>query len=178
MGGGGVGPRHGIPDAALPPLKKNSPHPAPPPYSLGGAGGCGGVRRGSLPPNPELFSPFSPLRFAKNGDFVVPNPSPPSYGPGFALMRVLGWLRRHDQNAGDHPSRAEFDALLKRVEALDEVQLSRELAWKEIRDQISRYLSRAAALEQRARQRESNGGDEASDHLVAVLRAKYPKLGS
>jgi hypothetical protein len=86
-------------------------------------------------------------------------------------VNLLGWLRKRERLPGDTPTRAEFDALTARLEALDDVQLKREMDWKEIRDQLKRYLSRAAAYEQRARQREEGEHDPTT---AALLALKFP----
>lgn len=90
------------------------------------------------------------------------------------MAGLLDWLRKRRNAPGDTVTRAEFDALTARMEALDEVQLTREMAWKEIRDQLKRYLSRAAAYEQRARDREEGTTDRTLDHLLAI---KFPRAG-
>jgi hypothetical protein len=87
-------------------------------------------------------------------------------------VSLRNWLRSYVLGAGDPITRVEFDALTKAVEALDEVQLQREMAWKEIRDQLKRYLSRAAAYEQRDKARASADDTD----LAALIRTKYPRL--
>jgi len=72
-------------------------------------------------------------------------------------------------------SRADLDALTKRLEALDEVQLRREMEWQEIRERLERGLARQAAYWQRREQREE--GDSGGASLRDLLRTKYPKLG-
>jgi hypothetical protein len=91
-------------------------------------------------------------------------------------MNLLGWLRRHDRQPLDTPTRGEFDALTHRVVALDEVQLHRELEWTELRDQLTRQLGRMAAYDQRARARADGQSDNGTASLRELLAVKYPKL--
>lgn len=91
-------------------------------------------------------------------------------------MNLLGWLRKRDRRPGDTPTRAEFAALTARLEALDAVQLQRELEWTEIRDQLTRQLGRMAAYAQRDRARRDGESDNGTASLRELLAVKYPKL--
>jgi hypothetical protein len=162
---GGVGPCPASRPSHVAPSEKINSSPAPRPYSLGVAGG-GGSKGGESAPNSELFSPFSLLRNAYRWGIGL---YPPETVPELP-MNLLGWLRNRERAPGDVVTRAEFASLAARLEALDEIQLQREMAWKEIRDQLKRYLSRAAAYEQRARERE---GNEADPTTAALLQLKF-----
>jgi hypothetical protein len=64
-------------------------------------------------------------------------------------------------------------ALAGRVAALEDIQTRRELEWAETKSALDRMLKRAAALDQRAREREEpKNGRVSKDQLREVLKAK------
>jgi hypothetical protein len=85
-------------------------------------------------------------------------------------MRLFGFLR---------PDRALVDqlsALEKRVAVLEgEMHPARLVEWHDLAERLKRYLSRIAAVEQKAKQREE-GHHDADPVTSAVLRSKFPKL--
>jgi hypothetical protein len=91
-----------------------------------------------------------------------------------ALIRLLGG----DLRAPDHERlQAAIVALSARVEVLEgEMHPTRLLEWRELAEQLQRYLKRISAVEGRAAAREGKGAVAADPASVAVLRAKYPKL--
>lgn len=64
--------------------------------------------------------------------------------------------------------------LAARVAALEDIQTRREMEWAETKSALDRMLKRAAALDQRAREREGvpNGAHRTKDQLRELLRAK------
>lgn len=80
-------------------------------------------------------------------------------------MTLRGWLRNW--------LAPDLRALEERVEALEALQLKREVAWAEARDAIYRHVQRAEAIEQRRAQREGGSQDAARTPLSTVLAAKF-----
>ena len=63
--------------------------------------------------------------------------------------------------------------LAARVAALEDIQTRREMEWAETKSALDRMLKRAAALDQRARERETpNGTHRSKDQLRELMRAK------
>lgn len=90
------------------------------------------------------------------------------------MFRLLGWLRKRERGPGDIPTRAEFDALTKRLEALDELQILRETTFVELTTQLRRQLGRLAAYKQRD---EAGGAEDGQLDVRDLVRLKYPKIG-
>lgn len=86
-------------------------------------------------------------------------------------MRLFGFLRPHRTLVG------QVEALEKRLAELEAVQLNRELQFEETRSRIQRYLSRIAALDQKAKDREGESPSRNGHDLKELIRLKYPKLG-
>lgn len=91
-------------------------------------------------------------------------------------MKLLGWLRRRDLDPARYVTRAEFEGLEKAFQALDHVQLERELELKGLRDQIRRMLGRMDAHKQRDDEKEGRGSETAT--LRELLRSKYPRISN
>jgi hypothetical protein len=72
----------------------------------------------------------------------------------------------------------EVADLRTKVDGLDALQVDREIAWKETRDKLLRYLKRVQELDRR-----ENGGDDESREsanprtaqIAAILGMKFPK---
>lgn len=79
---------------------------------------------------------------------------------------------RHDlPPAGEIPAADTLRALESRLAALEDIQVRRELEWAETKSALDRMLKRAAALDQRAREREpERNGRHAT--VEALLKAK------
>jgi uncharacterized sporulation protein YeaH/YhbH (DUF444 family) len=76
------------------------------------------------------------------------------------------------------PERAlveQVEALTKRLTALEDVQLNRELQFEETRERIQRYLSRVAAIENKHKRDEVQ--HQPDPLQLAVLRSKFPRTG-
>lgn len=85
-------------------------------------------------------------------------------------MRLFGFLRP-DRRLAD-----QVEALSTKVAELEAGDLARELATKELHDQIKRMLARLDTHAQRQRQREERGDQESADPVtIALLRSKYPQ---
>lgn len=78
----------------------------------------------------------------------------------------------------DLPAPDTLSSLAGRVAALEDIQTRRELEWAETKQALDRMLRRAAALDQRARERGELGEDgeprgrQSKEQLREVLRAK------
>lgn len=89
------------------------------------------------------------------------------------------WLLRRLQNAlrgleSAGALSAQVKELRERVEALDRLQVERELEWQEARDAIYRNLKRAQALKQR-----SGDEDDGFQRAQALARTlKFPNSGA
>lgn len=85
------------------------------------------------------------------------------------LIRLLGGhLTPPDHGEPQH----SLGALAARLDALEALQLKRELEWAEVQEKVLRYLKRVATIEQRASERAE--GATADPVQLAVLRSKYP----
>lgn len=82
------------------------------------------------------------------------------------LRNVLGSLEKA-QNLAD-----EVQGLRAAVEALEAVQLEREVQWTETKDQLLRHLKRVQAIKQHQSQ-----ADDRSDLVAHVLARKFPRSG-
>lgn len=89
-------------------------------------------------------------------------------------MGLLSWWRRTRQ-ARIASLVQEVFALKARVTELEEVQLRREVEWRETKDQVLRHLKRINAVKQHedAREAASQSGDHERPPVAAVLAAKY-----
>lgn len=83
------------------------------------------------------------------------------------LVRRLRAPRIVDLGQVDQDS---VQALTHRLEALESMQLQRDLQWHETRDQISRHLKRIAAIDQRRRMA---GDDPDQDDTLDLIKAKF-----
>lgn len=87
------------------------------------------------------------------------------------------WLPRLLRNALESLESAQklssdVDRLRAAVEALEAIQLQRDLQWTETKDQISRHLKRVAALKNAGSDK-----DDRADLVAAVLARKFPSQG-
>lgn len=80
--------------------------------------------------------------------------------------KALGAVETDQVDTDSHPS------LAVRVAALEDIQTRRELEWAETKSALDRMLKRAAALDQRAREREPQNGRTNRDQLREVMRQK------
>lgn len=87
-------------------------------------------------------------------------------------MSLLGRLIRALRG---YPEPDTTEDLLRRVRELEAVQLEREVEWAKVKDSMLRYLKRAAAIEQRSRDRDELEGNGARDPVQAtLLQMKFP----
>ena len=94
--------------------------------------------------------------------------------------RALWPFRRKD--AANPAVRELVHELVKRIGALEEIQLRREIEWAETKDQVYRHLKRLNAVKQHLDERESS--EDASGTTndkrpapSAVLAAKFGRSG-
>lgn len=67
-----------------------------------------------------------------------------------------------------------FQALAKRVEELERIQLDRELQWTETKDKLLRYLKRVQELDRRDQPQEPET-PAGRPSLSSVISAKFPR---
>jgi len=70
----------------------------------------------------------------------------------------------------------DLGELREKIEALEALQLSREVQWSEARDQIYRHLKRANAIKQH--QDKQDEAESGRPSQATVLAMKYGKGGS
>lgn len=91
------------------------------------------------------------------------------------LWNALKSLLARDPVPVDHPPAPDtLHDLVGRVAALEDIQTRRELEWAETKQALDRMLKRAAALDQRAREREADpprNGKRAAT-VAQLLQAK------
>lgn len=88
-----------------------------------------------------------------------------------SLWDRLKAFLRPDPGAGRIPLAPDYEARLK---ALEDVQTLREIQWAETRQALDRMLKRAAALDQRAREREEKGSPRNGNATDLLRRIKFP----
>ena len=88
--------------------------------------------------------------------------------------RLNAALRAFRDPGGHLPAPDTLAGLSGRVAALEDIQTRRELEWAETKQALDRMLRRAAALDQRARERDGQDGEtrQTKEQLRATLRAK------
>lgn len=88
--------------------------------------------------------------------------------------RLKAALRAFRGAGRDIPAPETLEGLAGRVAALEDIQTRRELEWAETKSALDRMLKRAAALDQRAREREGEpvNGKVNRDQLREVMRQK------
>ena len=79
-------------------------------------------------------------------------------------MALFGFLR---------PDQKRIDLLERRVAELVSTDAARQVAFDDVCDRVKRHLQRAAAIEQRTKDRPEAGADP---NITAVLRTKFPQV--
>ena len=88
--------------------------------------------------------------------------------------RLRAALRAFRAPGGHLPAPDTLEGLAGRVAALEDIQTRRDLEWAETKSALDRMLKRAAALDQRARERNGDQGapHRSKDQLRELMRAK------